>query len=216
MEDGTISTVTKAMTRAERKRAELRREIIETSFECFAERGYHSTGIADIATRLGIGHGTFYRYFENKRDIIDHVIDDLIGKIVGALVTENAPDFATTLDEYREQVARIAEVLPNIFFDDPRIARVLLFETTGVDAALTARVLDLLDHAATLTSAYLHHGVECGYLRADLDVDNTAQAVNGMMIASAIRGLRADSLLDCAALNNAIARLMFDGIRSER
>ncbi|MET0796373.1 MAG: helix-turn-helix domain-containing protein, partial [Rhodococcus sp. (in: high G+C Gram-positive bacteria)] len=68
------------MTRAERKKAELRREIIDASFECFAKRGYHATGIADIATTLGIGHGTFYRYFENKRDIIDHVIDDLIAK----------------------------------------------------------------------------------------------------------------------------------------
>ncbi|WP_241199177.1 helix-turn-helix domain-containing protein [Rhodococcus sp. NJ-530] len=45
------------MTRAERKKAELRREIIDASFECFAQRGYHATGIADIATTLGIGHG---------------------------------------------------------------------------------------------------------------------------------------------------------------
>ncbi|MER2244293.1 TetR family transcriptional regulator, partial [Rhodococcus sp. (in: high G+C Gram-positive bacteria)] len=128
--------MTKAMTRAERKKAELRREIIDASFECFAKRGYHATGIADIATTLGIGHGTFYRYFENKRDIIDHVIDDLIAKIISALAVENAPDAANTLDEYRAQVGRIAEALPRIFFDDPRIPRVLLFETTGVDADL--------------------------------------------------------------------------------
>ena len=119
------------MTRAERKKAELRREIIDASFECFAQRGYHATGIADIATTLGIGHGTFYRYFENKRDIIDHVIDDLVAKIISALATENAPDAASTLDEYRAQVGRIAEALPRIFFDDPRIPRVLLFETNG-------------------------------------------------------------------------------------
>jgi AcrR family transcriptional regulator len=199
------------MTRAERKKAELRREIIDASFECFAERGYHATGIADIATTLGIGHGTFYRYFENKH----HVIDDLIAKIISALAVENAPDAANTLDEYRAQVGRIAEALPRIFFDDPRIPRVLLFETTGVDADLTGRMLDLLDQSASLTAAYLHHGVECGYLRADLDVDNTAQAVNGMMLASAIQGLRADSSVDCTTLNQAISRLMFDGIRAE-
>ncbi|MDT9664523.1 TetR/AcrR family transcriptional regulator [Rhodococcus qingshengii] len=208
--------MTKAMTRAERKKAELRREIIDASFECFAQRGYHATGIADIATTLGIGHGTFYRYFENKRDIIDHVIDDLVAKIISALATENAPDAASTLDEYRAQVGRIAEALPRIFFDDPRIPRVLLFETTGVDADLTGRMLDLLDQSASLTAAYLHHGVECGYLRADLDVDNTAHAVNGMMLASAIQGLRAGSSVDCTALNQAISRLMFDGIRAEK
>lgn len=207
--------MTKATTRAERKKAELRRDIIDASFECFAQRGYHATGIADIATALGIGHGTFYRYFENKRDIIDHVIDDLISKIAEALSTENAPDAANTLDDYRAQVSRIAEALPRIFFDDPRIPRVLLFETTGVDADLTGRMLDLLDQSAALTAGYLHHGVQCGYLRADLDVASTAQAINGMMLASAISGLRADVSVDCTALNQAITRLMFDGIRAE-
>ena len=71
-------TVGSPRTRAERKKQELRREIVEAAFECFTERGYHATGIADIAARLGIGHGTFYRYYENKRDIVDHVITDLI------------------------------------------------------------------------------------------------------------------------------------------
>ena len=66
------------MTRAERKKAELRREIIDASFECFAQRGYHATGIADIATTLGIGHGTFYRYFETKEDVFRAVVERAI------------------------------------------------------------------------------------------------------------------------------------------
>ena len=69
------------VSRAERKKQELRREIIDAAFDCFAERGYHATGIADVATRLGIGHGTFYRYFQNKRDIVDHVVDELVARI---------------------------------------------------------------------------------------------------------------------------------------
>lgn len=204
--------MTKATSRAERKKAELRREIIDAAFDCFAERGYHATGIADIAAALGIGHGTFYRYFENKRDIIEHVIDDLVGRVIGALVTENAPDAANTLDEYRAQVERIADALPRIFFDDPRVPRLLLFEATGVDADLTQRMYALLDSSIALTAAYLEHGVECGYLRADLDVANTAQAINGMMLASAIHGLRTGDAAAGRALNTSIQRLMFDGI----
>ncbi|WP_323794052.1 TetR/AcrR family transcriptional regulator, partial [Nocardioides sp.] len=79
-------------SRVEQRKAELRREIVAASFDCFAEKGYHATGIADIAARLGIGHGTFYRYFANKRDIVEHVIDDLIARILAALGDENAPD----------------------------------------------------------------------------------------------------------------------------
>ena len=44
------------------------------------------TAIADIAKRLGIGHGTFYRHFANKRDILEHVIDDVTKKITADTV----------------------------------------------------------------------------------------------------------------------------------
>ncbi|WP_424809642.1 TetR/AcrR family transcriptional regulator [Rhodococcus sp. 27YEA15] len=203
------------MTRAERKKAELRREIIDASFDCFAERGYHATGIADIAATLGIGHGTFYRYFENKRDIVDHVIDDLIAKILTALASENAPNQANSLEDYRAQVARIAEALSRILFADPRIPRVLLFETASIDSDLTGKMFGLLDQSTAVISAYLTHGVDRGYLRAGLDVENTARAVNGMMLSSAIESARPNSTVDCAALDRAIRALMFDGIRSD-
>ena len=62
-----------------------RNEIIEAAYEVFSTKGYTATGIADIAERLGIGHGTFYRYFKNKRDILDQVIDYGVERIVSAI-----------------------------------------------------------------------------------------------------------------------------------
>ncbi|MGW4214708.1 TetR/AcrR family transcriptional regulator [Lentzea sp. NPDC004789] len=205
-----MTSSTEPVSRAERKKQELRREIIDAAFDCFAERGYHATGIADVATRLGIGHGTFYRYFQNKRDIVDHVVDDLVARITGALTAENAPDAVSTLAEYREQSARIGEALARIFGEDPRVPRLLLFEAPGIDRAMAERILDLFDLAAALTAAYLSHGVELGYLRADLDVGNTARAINGMILGSAIASLRTPE--DQTALSEAIRRVMYDGI----
>ncbi len=200
------------VTRAERKKQELRREIIDAAFDCFAEHGYHATAISDVATRLGIGHGTFYRYFENKRDIVDHVIGGLVTRITTALTAENAPDAVSTLDEYREQSARIGESLARIFTEDPRVPRLLLFEAPGIDRAMAERVLDLFDVAAALTSAYLSHGVELGYLRADLDVENTARAINGMILGSAISTLRTADAGHQRRLSEAVRRVMYDGI----
>ena len=62
------------LSRAERQKIQLQADILEAAFLEFSERGYHQTAISDIAKRLGIGHGTFYRHFENKRDISQHVI----------------------------------------------------------------------------------------------------------------------------------------------
>lgn len=208
----------RTQTRAERKREETRREIIDAAFHCFAERGYHGTGIADIAAYLGMGHGTFYRYFQNKRDIVDHVIDELLGRVISALTTDNAPDAANTLEEYRAQVTRIADALTEIFYTDPRIPRFLLAGATGIDPELNQRMFGVLDTAAALTAGYLEHGVESGYLRADLDVEYTAQAINGLIIAGLLVGVRSQPVHSMtpehARLNNAIQRLIFDGVRA--
>ncbi|MGY1895295.1 TetR/AcrR family transcriptional regulator [Nocardia gipuzkoensis] len=207
--------MTKPSTRAERRKAELRQEIIDTAFVCFAEKGYHATGIADIAGHLGIGHGTFYRYFSNKRDIIDHVIDDLAARIIAALGTENAPDAAATLDEYRAQIDRIGGALTEILLADRRVAQLLLFHATGIDDELTERLYGLLDTADALTAGYLDHGVELGYLRADLDTRNTARAVTGMLIAGIVHSLREPDEAAIAGLNQAIRRLLVDGVRKD-
>ncbi|HEY1918469.1 MAG TPA: TetR/AcrR family transcriptional regulator [Streptosporangiaceae bacterium] len=199
-------------SRAERKKQELRREIIDAAFGCFADLGYHATGISDIAARLGIGHGTFYRYFENKRDIVDHVIDDLADRIITTLTAQNAPDAVSTLDGYREQSARIGESLAQVFAEDPRVPRLLLFEAAGIDKAMADRVLEFFEMATALTAAYLSHGVELGYLRADLDIDNTARAINGMILASAISSLRRPDAEHQRRLSEAVLRVMYDGI----
>jgi AcrR family transcriptional regulator len=214
-DDCIIGKVTKPSTRAERRKAELRQEIIDTAFVCFAEKGYHATGIADIAGQLGIGHGTFYRYFSNKRDIIDHVIDDLAARIIAALGTENAPDAAASLDEYRAQIDRIGVALTEILLADRRVAQLLLFHAPGIDDKLTQRLYGLLDTADALTAGYLDHGVEQGYLRADLDTMNTARAVTGMLIAGIVYSLREPDEASIAGLTQAIRRLLVDGVRKD-
>lgn len=201
------------VSRAERKKRELRRDIIDTAFECFAEQGYHATGIADIAARLGIGHGTFYRYFHNKRDIVEHVISDLIERITNALTEENAPEAVNNLGDYRKQSARIGEALAGIFMQDPRIPRMLLFEAPGIDRAMSDRILGFFDMATELTAAYLRHGVELGYLRRDLDVANTARAINGMILSSAMAIIQ-NPEVNQRDLSKAIRRVMYDGIAS--
>jgi AcrR family transcriptional regulator len=199
------------LSRAERKKLEMRREIVEAAFDCFAEKGYHATGIADIAARLGIGHGTFYRYYANKRDIIDHVINDLIERTMAALSAENAADAAQTLAEYRAQTARIADALIGLVEQEPRIAR-LIIEAAAVDPELHHRMLDTFELCGQIIASYLRHGVEVGYLRPDLDVEQTGRVVTGMMLAVAVRSMRDPDPAGLHELAAAVLVVMYDGI----
>lgn len=54
-----------------------RNQILDASATVFAEKGFHSATIKDIATKVGIAHGTIYNYFENKTALMLGIFDRL-------------------------------------------------------------------------------------------------------------------------------------------
>jgi AcrR family transcriptional regulator len=172
----------------ERRRA----EIVEAAFEVFKTRGYTNAGIADIAERLGIGHGTFYRYFKNKRDILDNVIDFGVERIVGALEFETANP-ATTLEEFRAQLRHLAERLFALLDEDPGLGGVMLFEATAIDEEMTQRVLGLFDTFGGLAAGFLQGGVSRGFLRPDLDVQSVGRALTSVTFPALVASLRGEA-----------------------
>lgn len=206
-------TDTPKLSRAERNRLQLRADIIQTAFEEFSAKGYHQTAISDIAKKLGIGHGTFYRHFQNKRDILEHVIDDVSTRIITALTEENAPNAAATLEGYREQTSRIAKRLTAILIENPGIVRLMMFEATSIDPEMTQRLMTLLDWGGRLTASYMENGVKLGFFRADLDTEATGHAVIGMIMMSVIRFLNTpDDRAGQKKFGEAIQRLLVDGV----
>lgn len=52
-------------------RLEQRRElIIQAALGCFIERGFHQTGMRDIATTAGVSLGNLYNHFARKEELI--------------------------------------------------------------------------------------------------------------------------------------------------
>ncbi len=171
---------------------EQRREaIVATARRLFAEHGYHATNIAMVAGELGLGHGTFYRYFDNKLDIFGHVVDGVVADLAAALADE-APDAATSLSEYRAQVERIGRRLFDVFTADPHLARLIFVESVGIDEAITAKVRTALDLVAALTASYLQNGIARGFLRRDLDAEVTARVMNAAILEAVQQVLAAD------------------------
>lgn len=190
-----------------------RREIADAAAITFAEQGYHATGIADIARRLGIGHGTFYRYFKNKRDILEFVLSEVTRRLGEVLASED-PTATTTVEEYRAQVVRIGEGLFELFTSEPAIARLFYVESVGADHEFSEQWLDAQAAYATVTARYLQNGVDRGFLPADLDIEVSARAVNGMIFAgllAAVRGSAGDAA-ERERWVQGITRLMFTGI----
>ncbi len=46
------------------------------AIERFAERGYHTTSVAEIVEGLGVGKGVFYWYFDSKEELLRQILRD--------------------------------------------------------------------------------------------------------------------------------------------
>jgi AcrR family transcriptional regulator len=160
------------------------RQILDAARELFGTRGYHDTQIADIATALGIGHGTVYRYFDNKRDIYEQLLDEIVHQYVAAHAGTD-PEGATTLEEYEAQLRHIGTVAATIFVDSPASMYIVL-QAESLDPEMNARYRRAMQAFAAVSGLRVANGVRRGFLRTDLDIEATAQ----LMLAATFEAIR--------------------------
>jgi AcrR family transcriptional regulator len=191
------------------ERADLRREeILDASERVFARKGYHATGIADIAEDLGIGHGTFYRYFKNKHDIAVHVFDRITLRFAKIGLADD-PEAAQTLAEYRAQVGVILSRWLALGDDEPHVLRFFHEHAATIDMK---RMAAMVEQFVVFTMRFLRNGVSRKFLRADLDERATAEMLVALIFEGTKRAIIAPDADARRRWCAAGMALMFDGI----
>lgn len=163
---------------------EKKRQIVEAAYELFGERGYHAINVADIARRVGMSHGTFYRHFESKFDVFQHIIGDVLARVQSLLSAED-PDGPNTLEEYRALAERIGNRLYAAFMSDPHLSQLLFFESLGIEKELNERIRQGFAVAGQIGRLYIDNGVRKGFLRPELNTEKAALAINAMILEAA-------------------------------
>ncbi len=69
----------------ERKKAELRRTLIESGLRLFHEKGYEATTTEEIAACAGVSQRTFFRYFASKEDVVLDAVEGVDEVLCAAL-----------------------------------------------------------------------------------------------------------------------------------
>lgn len=70
----------KRLRRTRTQGADFRNELIAAARELFVSEGVKSVSIRRISQRAGCPAMTFYVYFKNKRELLYHIWDDVIGE----------------------------------------------------------------------------------------------------------------------------------------
>ena len=211
-----VADLTDAPARmSERQRARrgelIREEVIEAALAEFADRGYHQTSIAHIATRLGAGHSMFYRYFENKRDILEHVVRHASERILST-ISETLPGQLNTLVEFHDFAVQLGLAYIGILSEDPRLSRLMLLQSAAVDPEMTEQFCRGYDAGAAALAGLLRNGIEIGYIRANIDVEAVADSIVAIPFGVMMRHGHAPDREVLAARVRATADLVCRGI----
>jgi AcrR family transcriptional regulator len=84
-------------TPQERRKAQTRRDIIETAHQMIVERGVHGFSIRALADSIDYTPGALYKYFESKEALVDAVRENCFTQL-NAFVAKRSQQ-ATSIDE---------------------------------------------------------------------------------------------------------------------
>jgi len=97
---------TETQTRGSRRKEESRRKLLDAARTLFIEKGYHDTRPQDVAKLSGVGHGTFYLHFTDKKACFLAFVDEARDTLTDACM-----DRIKGVDDLEGQVRGIVEAV---------------------------------------------------------------------------------------------------------
>lgn len=134
---------------------------MDAAIATFGARGYHQTQISDIIKKAGVARGTFYLYFEGKREIFDAIMSDLFEKVRNEV--RSLPRDAVTA--IPNQLLGNIERTTRLFLDNPHLSRILFSESVGLDPELDCDLQKFYGQLLDLIQRGLKQGQDMGFVR---------------------------------------------------
>lgn len=164
------------MQARETRPGDKRVRILDAAIRVFAERGFHSATVAEIAKAAGVADGTIYLYFKGKDDLLlrlfDEKMTELLAEARAALAVE--PDAPSRLRRFIQLHLSVVERHPDL-------ASVLIVELRQSAQFLKAADRNKLAAYIDLIAEVVRAGQESGELSAAISPATVKRAIFGAL-----------------------------------
>jgi AcrR family transcriptional regulator len=137
-----------------------RAQVLRHAKRIFARKGYHRTNVADIIARARIARGTFYLYFQNKKDLFEELLAQVLTEL-SRRILRLRPDEPDPVNQLRENLKRVL----NFVLAERELTDILLNHSVGFDRELDLRILEFYQRIADAIQRSLDLGVQMGLVR---------------------------------------------------
>ena len=142
-------------------REERKKMVVRCAKAVFSQKGYYQASISDIIQRAGIARGTFYLYFQSKRDVFNSILDELAKDLEGVIKRINLDPSASTL----EQLRSILRSIIMLALEDRDMTRIVLRRAGGLDSEFDGKLREFYETVLSMIESSLQHGIEHGLVR---------------------------------------------------
>ncbi len=148
--------------RAQQRREQRRSEILVAATRVFRAKGYHAASVGDIIDRAQIARGTFYLYFNSKREIFTELTTVFLGLIRGSVrkisLEAGAPE---PIEQMRANFRRVMGTV--LTHDD--LATIMLRDPEELDPQGQAQMQQFFDQVIELIELAVRTGRALGFAR---------------------------------------------------
>lgn len=139
-----------------------RAQVLRHAKRIFARKGYHRTNVADIIARAGIARGTFYLYFQNKKDLFEELLEQVLTELTSRILRLRVGvGEADPVEQLRDNLRRVVEYV----LEERELTDILLNHSVGFDRELDQRIREFYDRIASLIQRSLDLGIEMNLVR---------------------------------------------------
>ncbi|MGN6514867.1 MAG: TetR/AcrR family transcriptional regulator [Rhizomicrobium sp.] len=179
-----ISNVKSIGDRPARRKPESLGKIKRAARKLFVERGYHATRPQDIAREAGLGHGTFYLHYPDKRACFLAFVDDARAELDEYLRARRLPG-----QSLEEMIASALHAIFEYSESHPGVLNAAMTDEAIIDAEGVA-AKPLLDRWGEDWGEILRELARDGRAVGGYDVDIAGQAILGAIHQTASEGAR--------------------------
>jgi AcrR family transcriptional regulator len=151
-----------------------REQIITAARKVFARKGYQGTKTEDIADELGVGKGTLYRYFKDKRDLF-MAVDQEGFKRLDMEVDKGYP-----VENPRERLKAIVRCFFEFFDSNPDLIEIGMQMRTEFKDEYERRFTEGHDQHIGRLTELMREGMAKGYFR-EADPAMAARALSALV-----------------------------------
>ena len=195
-------------------RGDKRPRLVSAASAVFAEKGYASTRVADIAEKAGVGKGTVYEYFSSKEELLFAVFESINENITLRMTAVLDDDEPT-----QEQLFNLLRLGAEVITEQRELQPVILdfwaaSRGSNFEGKYQQAVVASYSHYRNLVADFIRAGQARSEFRKEVDSETLAAMVVATIDGLGIQ-LSFDPKLDPRRITEEFGHILYEHLITE-